>query len=64
MRRFLFFVTFCAFVFAVPSFFKRFSCGFKLAKMHLEAPFCSRWEVTPDLSDGEIHSIHSHTYTS
>jgi len=63
MRRFLFLLTFCSFVFAIPSFFKRLSCGFKLAKMRLEVPFNPDWEVISELSAKEISSILSQKFT-
>lgn len=63
MKRLLFLLSFCAVVFAIPSSFKRLSCGFKLPKIWLDLPACAKWEVTPDLSKEEIHSILSQQFT-
>jgi hypothetical protein len=57
MKRLVLFLLFTAFVLALPSAFKRFTCGFKLAKMHIDLPFRPDWEVAPSLSREDLNAI-------
>lgn len=47
----------------MPVAFKRFTCGFKIAKLRLEVPFQPDWAVPSVVSKEEIDSILSQPYS-
>lgn len=63
MKRFFLFCIFVGSFLLIPVGFKRLTCGFKLAKMQLEMPFRSDWEVGSMLSREEMDTIFSQPYT-
>lgn len=56
-KKWVFFIVFVAAFLAAPAALKRFTQGFKIAKVRLELPFCSEWETKSILSDREAFDI-------
>jgi hypothetical protein len=48
MRRVLFFFLFLSLMLSLPSFAKRFTQGFRLAKLRLDFPYHPEWETDPN----------------
>jgi hypothetical protein len=62
MKRLIFFCLFLFTLFLLPSSFKRFTCGFKIAKMELNAPYRADWEVPQDISSDEASKLLSQEF--
>lgn len=60
MRRVLVFILFAALMLSLPNFAKRFTQGFRVAKLHLDFPFQPLWEIDPNPA---VHAILQQNYT-
>lgn len=57
MKRVIVFVIVCVLFLSLPSLFKQVTCGFKVAKICIDAPFRKEWEVASDLSQETLWAL-------
>jgi hypothetical protein len=62
-RRAIFPLLFSVSLLLIPVSFKRLTCGFKLAKLRLDAPYRSDWEAASSLSYEELRAILEQPYS-
>ncbi len=62
MKRFFLFLALVLFFSCLPVCLKRWTCGFKLVKIHFSTPARPEWDVKSDLSHEEISQILSQPF--
>ena len=63
MKKALLIFLFSSFFLMVPAALKRLTCGFRLAKLRIETPFRSDWEIQSTLSKEDLLSLLSQPFS-